>query len=366
VETASQRKPWLDWQRGLSVLFMVEVHVLDAWRSPGLAGGHLPDALRFGGGLAAPGFLYLAGLSLVLADRAAERRGTAPGVRRARMVWRAGRLLGVAVGLRCLEVLAAALAGGAVPWPELVRVDILHVIALSLAAAAWIATGRGRRGPLLAAAAAIAVVAVSPALDRTLSALAFPGAASPGSAGALARAADLAAAVIAGRPPRATFCLFNWSAFLLTGAALGPLAHGPPRPRAWLALAAGLVGLGLLGTAGWAPGWWAGDYWHTSPAWFSARLGLWVALTGLAQLVPAAAERGLRPLALLGRHSLLAYVVSVELTYGGIAAPLRGRLGTVGVFAGIAGMAAVTWLCAAGWERWRRGSRPDAPRAPAR
>jgi uncharacterized membrane protein len=358
VETAPERKPWLDWQRGLAVLFMVEVHVLDAWRAPGAPGGRLVDALRFVGGLAAPGFLYLAGLSLALADAAGARRGEPPAARRAGMLRRAGRLLAVAVGLRCLEVLAAALARGAVPWPELFRVDILHVIVLSLALAAWLGTGRGRRGPLAVGAAALAVVAVTPALTGWLATLDLPGAASPGGAGALRRVADLALAVVGGRVPRATFALCNWSAFLLAGAALGPLARGRPRPWAWLSLGAGLVVAGILGARA-VPALGA-DFWQTSPAWFAARLGLCAALTGATQLVPAAAAGPLRPLALLGRRSLLAYVVSVELTYGGVADPLRGRLGTGGVLAGIAGLTALTWLLVAAWDARVRASTPRA------
>ena len=70
-----RRKLWLDWQRGLAVLFMVEVHVLDAWLAPDARGGAAYHALRMLGGFAAPGFLFMAGLSQALADGAAERKG---------------------------------------------------------------------------------------------------------------------------------------------------------------------------------------------------------------------------------------------------------------------------------------------------
>jgi hypothetical protein len=359
---SSTRKPWLDWQRGLAVLFMVEVHVLDAWRAPTAGGEGLADVLRFVGGLAAPGFLYLAGVAVAFADAAGARHGVPPAQRRSRLIRRAAWLLAVAVGLRTLEVLAAALVQGAVPWSELVRIDILHVIALSLALAAWLGVGRGangRVGPLLAGAAAVLVVGITPPVAAWLSTLALPGAAAPGSATVLARAADLALAVLGGRPPRATFCLLGWSAFLLAGAALGPLAVGRARPLAWLSLGAGLAAAGLFGAHGLPVAWWGADFWLTSPAWFAARLGLCAALTGAVQLVPAALEPPLRPLALLGRRSLLAYVASVELTYGGVAAPLRGRLGTAGTLAGIAGMTALTWALVAGWDAWtRRAERP--------
>mgnify|MGYP003512960282 CR=1 FL=1 len=37
--TPPRRKLWLDWQRGLAVLFMIEVHVLDAWLAPDARSG---------------------------------------------------------------------------------------------------------------------------------------------------------------------------------------------------------------------------------------------------------------------------------------------------------------------------------------
>jgi uncharacterized membrane protein len=59
---ASPRKHWLDWERGLAVLFMVEVHTLDAWLAPGAGRGVLHDVLSMIGGFAAPSFLFMAGL----------------------------------------------------------------------------------------------------------------------------------------------------------------------------------------------------------------------------------------------------------------------------------------------------------------
>ncbi|ACL66059.1 conserved hypothetical protein [Anaeromyxobacter dehalogenans 2CP-1] len=357
--TAPRRKLWLDWQRGLAVLFMVEVHVLDAWLAPAAAHGHGFGALRMLGGLAAPGFLYMAGLSQALGDAALERKGVAPGARRSAALRRALWLLGVAYGFRAAEYLlgyAPALWHGwwDTAWAgvgDVLKVDILNVIAVGLGLSALLTIGVPRRlGPALAALAAVAVV------------LATPGVA--GTAHAPSRLLDYAYIASADLGRRGNFHLFNWVAFLLAGAALAPLARGPDRPLLWLALGAALLGAGL-GLDARAP--LRGDaFWRASPAWFAMRLGACVALTGLTQLVPLVAERALRWLTVLGRQSLVGYIASVELTYGGLARPLRGRLPFPATIAAIVAMVGVTWAISVAWERLqaRRRARPR-PAAPA-
>src|SRR5690606_24481056 len=89
----------------------------------------------------------------------------------------------------------------------------------------------------------------------------------------------------------------------------------------------------------------AWSYWHTSPAWFlwrlAATLGLSGALMVLAERWPLGNTR-LAPLALLGRHSLMIYMVSVELTYGLLTGRLHGKL-VLGQ--SLAGMAVMILLC---------------------
>jgi hypothetical protein len=351
---------WLDWQRGVAVLFMVEVHVLDAWLAPGGGQGFLHDALRTLGGLAAPGFLFMAGLSQGLADRALARREVAPAERRRRALSRAGWLLAVAYAFR----LAEYVAGGAWRRPggfaDVLRVDVLNVIAVGLALSALLAVGwRGRRGAALAAAGAAAIVLATPPVADVLRAYdAVPGAMA-------ARAApnalvDLGYAYLYASWPRANFHVFNWAAFVLAGAALAPLAAGGRRPAAWLALGAALYAAGA-----WADRWpdvYAyQSFWRTSPSWFAMRLGICCALAGLLQLVPERAGRGLSWLSLLGRQSLVGYVASVELTYGALAGPLRKALSLRATVAGMLAMCAVTWAVSLAWEALRRGRAPGKP-----
>jgi len=347
------RKLWLDWQRGLAVLYMVEWHTYDAWRADAVARGGAHALLGIVGGFAAPSFLYMAGLSQLLADAALERKGIAAGERRRRAVRRALWLLGVAYLFRVVELVlggAYRVPGG---WEGLLKVDVLNVIAVSLLASAALAAGaRPRVQVALALGAAAAVALLTPLVagwDRPES-----------------RLLDY----LYGEWPRALFHLFPWAAFLLAGAGLARLALKEPKPLLWIAIGAALFGAGWLGAAG--PAVYAHqDFWRTSPAWVAMRLGGVVATSGALQLLPASADRWLSFLRTMGRHSLLGYFVSIELPYGVLSSALHKRLGMAAAVAGVVLMIAVTWGAAAladrydAWkaERLRRATPTAAPAA---
>ncbi|BDG06134.1 acyltransferase family protein [Anaeromyxobacter oryzae] len=375
---ASQRKLWLDWQRGLAVLFMVEVHVLDAWLSPAARHGGPYAALLMLGGFAAPGFLYMAGLSQALADASQERKGVAPADRRRGALRRAVWLLGVAYGFRLAEYLLGGAWRRPDGWQDLLKVDILNVIAVGLALSA-VAVGRPRRlGALLAGAAALGIVLATPPIADVLRHYDLPRAGQAADAAARVapnRAVDVGLAYLYASWPRANFSLFNWVAFLLAGAAVAPLAAGPRRPLRWLGLGAALFALGWAVDRG--PDLYAyQSFWRTSPAWFAMRLGICAGFTGLLQLVPDRAERPLAWLSTLGRQSLVGYIASVELTYGVLmdglavrlgATPLRKALSFGATVSGMVAMVALTWAISVAWERlqaWRKG-RPRATPAAA-
>ena len=338
----SPRQLWLDAERGLAVLFMVEVHTLDAWLTPGPR-SPVRDALLMLGGFAAPSFLFMAGLSQVLGDAAMARRGLAPAQRRRRALRRAGWLLAVAYAFRAGEYVLGGrflVEGG---WQDLLRVDILNVMAVALGASALLVVGRPARWQIPAAiAVAVALVAATP----LVAAWAHPP----------SRLLDYVYASY----PRANFSLCSWAGFLFAGAAAGALATLRERPLLLLTLAGVLALAGVLGDA-LPPVYLHQDYWHTSPSWFALRLAGVLALTALLQLAPAIAQP--EWLRTVGRHSLLGYVASVELTYGLASWPLHRALPLAGVLAGIAAMIAVTWGLANAADRLaaRRGAKPPAP-----
>ena len=160
---------------------MVEVHVLDAWLAPAAPATPWPFGLFAGtwitprvvldmiGGLAAPGFLYMAGLSQALGDAAQERKGLPPAARRNQALRRALWLLGVAYGFRLAEYLLGGAWSRPDGWADLLKVDVLNVIAVGLAAAAVLSVGRPRRvAAALAGLAALAVVLATPVVADVL------------------------------------------------------------------------------------------------------------------------------------------------------------------------------------------------------
>jgi uncharacterized membrane protein len=388
---ASRRKLWLDWQRGLAVLFMVEVHVLDAWLAPGARGAPWPFGLfaeswvtpyvvlNMIGGFAAPGFLYMAGLSQALADAAQERKGIPPAARRVQALRRALWLLGVAYGFRLAEYLLGGAWSRPDGWADLLKVDVLNVIAVGLLLGAVLSVGRPRAlGATLAGLAAAALVLATPVVADVLRHYDVAQAGAP--LDPLARTApnglvDVLYAYLYASWPRANFHLFNWAGFLLAGSALAPLALRKDRPAVWLGLAAALFGLGWWAD-GWAPVYAYQSFWRTSPSWFAMRLAVCLGFSGLLQLLPGALERGLAWLTRMGRQSLVGYIASVELTYGAVlewlswktaGGPLKKSLSFGATLAGIVAMVAVTWAISVGWERvqaYRRARAAAPPAAP--
>jgi hypothetical protein len=361
------------------VLFMIQFHILDAWLVPGGKVGHegLFTALTWIGGLAAPGFIYMAGLSQALSDEAQARKGGDPAARRRAAIGRGLWLLGIAYLFRIFSfvaggawgpgwglpylfgidvisvagfgltlsvklgawhprrpglaiwgglalVLVSALWRGAFAWEgwhDILKVDVLNVIAVGMMVSAWLAIGRPRRlGLALTAGATLVVVLVTPWVGAALAGRDAPAALAQLSASPLAKLLDLPSAYLYGLPPRSQFMLFNWIAFLLAGATVAPLLTGKSRPFLVLGIAAALYGVGRLIDPFITmpvsdPTFW----WINAPSWFLTRLAICIGLTGALQLLPDLMEKPLAWLSALGRQSLVAYMVSLQLTYGGTA-----------------------------------------------
>lgn len=410
----SSRKHWLDWQRGLAVLFMIEVHILDAWIAAGARAGHerFYDVLMFLGGLAAPGFLYMAGLSQALADEAHARKGAEPAARRRAAMKRGLWLLAVAYMVRLFSVLVGgiwspgaglpyllgldvlsiagfglllsmttdvweperwwrpALLGAALilvsffgrgawrwgSWHEVFKVDVLNVLAIGMIVSAILAIGRPRAvGVALTAGLALLVAFATPWIAVKLGYRDQPEFLAKLATDPAAKLADLPWAYVYGLWPRSQFKLLNWVAFLLAGAAIAPLATGKSRPVLFLAIGAGIFGVAKLidpfiVMPSPDPNFW----WLNAPSWFLMRLAMHVGLTGALMALPELVVPALRWLSTIGRQSLFAYIVTVELTYGAFANSVKKKLSFNGVVTGIVLMIAFGWALSVGWERLHR------------
>jgi uncharacterized membrane protein len=302
------RLAYVDWARGIAVLLMIEAHTTDAWTRLNVRRTIAFRDATVLGGFAAPLFLWLAGLAVVLAaTRTAERTGSRATA--ATTICRRGVEIFILAFL--FRVQAFIVSPGSHPV-ALFRVDILNIMGPAIAAAGvvWFAASTTSRRVTWYAVLAIAVAMVTPLVR-------------------LAPVVDVLPLWVQWyiRPAGeyTTFTLFPWAGFVFAGGAVGALlaaardARAERRVHAALTVAgAALVALGFY-TAGRPSIYAASSFWTSSPTWFAIRLGiLMIALSVIYGLAALARWKGvaLRPLERMGRSSLFVYWIHVELVYG--------------------------------------------------
>jgi uncharacterized membrane protein len=302
------RRRYIDWARGVAVLIMIQAHAVDAWTRFSDRSSRAFGDLLVLGGFAAPLFLWLAGLGLVLsAERTLLKTGRRSGG--AETTVRRGAEIFILAFLFRLQ--AFVISPGSAPV-TLFRVDILNVMgpAIAIAGVIW-AIGRNRRGAALACALVATTLAMVTPIVRQASWV------------------DLLPMWTQWylRPfgDHTTFTLLPWSGFVFAGAAYGALLAEAQDRRAERAMiisltlaGAAVVALGLL-TASRPTIYAVSNFWTSSPTYFVVRTGiLMLALGGL--FAATRLEAWLpRPFAILerfGRNSLFVYWIHVELVYG--------------------------------------------------
>ncbi len=306
---------------------MVGAHVTDAWTRVEDRGRTLYMYTVFVAGMAAPLFLFLAGLTIALAASArAAKVGHAAAASQARL-----RGLQIFV-LACLFRLQSQLLGWGA-FGNFLKVDILNVMGIAMIAAALIwSLSSHRLVRILLFAIATAAVAMSTPLVRE--------------AGMLAALPDPIEAYIRPLPGRTNFALFPWMGFVLAGAIAGELVFAAKtvaqerRLQAALLLS-GVAGAILAHEASFRPSIYpVANFWTSSPTFFFIRLGLCTAMLPFARgvdLFHGLLRRRVgigagttdvpgRVVCTLGRSSLFVYWIHVEMAYGGIALPLKRAL----------------------------------------
>jgi uncharacterized membrane protein len=359
--TPSSRRGYIDWLRGLAILVMIEVHVLDAWTQPADRGRDLFGYAKVLGGFAAPLFLFLAGIAVVFATRARFNK-TGDLAAAARSVQLRGWQI---FGLAFLFRFQAWVFNPAANIAQLLKVDILNIMGPAIAAAAIMCGLAGeRRARLIVFAAATAFTTfITPPL-RATPLLAFLPDPIEGYLRPAGRYAD--------------FTLFPWAGFVFAGAFIGTLLDRP-RTRAeditlhWRLAAAGLVLAFASYYAWYLPSFYADtQFWTTSPTFFFMRTFILVAAVGLVyfqqSMPPLTALGQARPMQQFGRSSLLVYWVHVEIAYGVLTQRWYHRLP---LERSIAGFVALTLLMYAmvvvkdGVKRRWKARRQSAQTAPA-
>lgn len=319
---ASSRLAYIDWMRGLACVLMFQTHCYDSWLSPQARKSTFFMWSQLGGTLPAPLFLFLAGISFALVTDKLRQKGV-DAERVARSTIRRGAEI-FALGL-LFRLQEYAIAFPWAPWTDLLRVDILNTIGLSmmlmgvvcrLAVLPAKTPGRARWATGIAAAVtALAISLLTPPLWTTWRPAWLP----------WPLESYINGVHIFDKPQPWLFPVFPWAAFAFTGLATGFLLlsdWGRKHEAASFGLLGG-AGVAAVLLARWLdarPGqiYAVYDFWHTSPNFFLIRVGiLWMILAGCyAWCRWGAAQWGFSPLIQMGRTSLLVYWVHIEFVYG--------------------------------------------------
>jgi uncharacterized membrane protein len=342
---APTRVRTIDWFRGLAVILMMEWHVFDAWLMPSEKVGWSYWLIRHMGGLPSRLFLFLAGVSAALRFESQLARGVDSGQMRAQLARRGLQIIGLAYLFRLQEHLLAGFKGG---WPMLFKVDILNAIGASLLLVAAVATPRlGRPRILWTLGAAAVVLGLGPIVGPAT----FPD--------WLPRPLT---SYFGGQRPMCWFPLFPWGAWALVGTAVGHLwaRHSrTERGAARVFLLTAAVGVLMTSTVVLIR---AIDPYvvvypselvqQMGPGSFFFRLGVIGALSGLAWAASQLSRGGgFSPVIQLGQSSLFIYWIHVDLCYGGIARPVRGKLTLPQAIVGLAALVLLMLGASLLWTR---------------
>lgn len=299
--------------RGLACLLMFQTHAYDSWLGPAWRQTPFLGYSQLLGTFPAPLFLFLAGVSLALGMERMKTKGATEWDITTAFARRGAQIFALGLLFRVQEyVIAYPWA----PWTDLLRVDILNTIGLSLFAASIIPFLARKRWEQTAIAILFAtlIAMATPPLWTTYRPRGIPW--------------WLASYVNGGHtdylPKPWLFPLFPWTAFAFAGAAVGLVflrARQAGRERIAVLLIAG-AGAGLWFLARWLDSlpirlYRVYDYWHTSPNFLLARVAVLLVLFGACYAWCALKPGWLwSPVQQLGTTSLLVYWVHIEFVYG--------------------------------------------------
>jgi uncharacterized membrane protein len=307
--------------RGLACVLMFQTHCYDSWLSPAARQSEFFMHSQLGGTFPAPLFLFLAGVSFALVTQKLWQKNFSPAQIARTTIRRGAEIFAFGLLFRLQEYV---IAWGWAPLSDLLRVDILNTIGLSMmlmGLLCWLVLSvrRGSKSKtvlVLATAGTAALISlVTPLLWTTWRPdwLPWP------------LESYINGVHNLGVPQAWLFPIFPWTAFAFAGLAAGFIlqsdwVHNREASAFSLAGAAGLL---LIVASRWFDHqprqlYAVYDYWHTSPNFFLIRLGMLLVIlcACYAWCRWGAGQWGFSPLIQLGQASLLVYWVHLEFVYG--------------------------------------------------
>jgi len=306
VKQQTGRLQYLDWMRGLAALIMLQGHAFDSWLRPEQRSGELFWLSQFLGGLPAPIFLFLVGVSLALVlDRLRTKGATT-----VNMIWRVVKrgssILLLAYAFRIEQFLMWYPASR---WVDIFRVDTLNCIGASFLVIGLlsVALRTRKRNLIVLGLLSVAVVVCTPWIYAVRGAV-----------------PNFFMEYVNGNGHTYYFSLIPWVAFTLLGMTFGYALleareqRKEPRFFSWVAglgILAYAIGLAMPLFKIFEYGFY--DYSLTSPAFFLVRAGwLVLILYGAYRWSQRSTADRWSPLQTFGQASLLVYWVHMELVYG--------------------------------------------------
>jgi len=307
--------------RGLACVLMFQTHCYDSWLSAAARKTTFFMWSQLGGTLPAPLFLFLAGISIALVTEKLRQKSLTPNAIACTTIRRGAEILGLGLLFRLQEYV---IAWGWAPWSDLLRVDILNTIGLSMmlmGSVCWFvlrfssASAVRQILGVTAGGTALLISLLTPPLWTTWRPQWLP----------WAIETYIDGVHNLGQPQPWLFPIFPWTAFAFAGLAVGLfLLSDWARKREGAALGiAGVTGVSLIFSAKWMDArprqiYSVYDFWHTSPNFFLIRAGLLLAILALTYgwCRWGAGQWGFSPLIQLGQTSLLVYWVHLEFVYG--------------------------------------------------
>lgn len=348
--------------RGLACIAMFQTHCYDAWLGGEARNTGFLKASQLLGTIPAPIFLFLAGISFALVtDKLIRKNLSASAICRI-MLRRGAEIFAFGLLFRLQEFL---IAWGWAPWSDLLRVDVLNIIGLSMILMALVcgvilrvwnhkslqqvppgASARAMSPEVLYLDDPNHLLTGTTSTDNKTSSSRFRFAlvAVPFSlVGLIALLTPMLYTTWRptwlpwplesyidgchnlGSPQPWLFPLFPWAAFAFAGLAAGFIlfsdqvrSNSPKIPAIFAAIGvAAIVGARQFDHSSFQL-YSTYDYWHTSPNFLMMRIGLLLVILFLsyAWCRWGWATRGFSPMIQLGQTSLLVYWVHIEFVYG--------------------------------------------------
>jgi len=309
--------------RGFACLVMFQTHCYDSWVAEPYRHGSFIKWSQLGGTLPAPLFLFLAGISFAMVTDGLRRKGASATAIARQTVLRGSEILVLGLLFRIQEF---ALGYPWAPWTDLLRVDVLNTIGVSMmlmGLVCWAVSLAGISAlPLrrtwnfvTAAFVALAIALVTPPLWTTWRPRWLP----------WPLESYINGVHTFNKPQPWLFPILPWAGLAFAGLSVGfLLVMDWSRRNSMLAISLlGVAGAGISAFSVWADSqsrqWYADyDYWHTSPNFFLMRVAI---LLGILLFSYVWCRWGLGrwrwdPLVQMGKTSLLVYWVHIEFVYG--------------------------------------------------